>query len=227
MNRDSRDPRDLEREAIQAGLPPINEMGRQAAEDSGLNDVVRAQLRYADELLGHYIARDPRGWGDDAQMPHEWGSLDSYDDMRTALHVAGDLLDHLLDEPADTAQANVIEVIKGRNLGGIAGEVLDFVGFDEANEASWEMLGLGMHSTPQPKGAMDDHDKQLEREFMLDWHAAICPSVLEFLERAHDREALALVLEHFLATTVTPPYSQVQLDRFAEKVTAAMDARDV
>lgn len=90
-------------------LPPINQMGVDASERSGLNWAIKAQLKYVYEDLTCYIPTAPRGFGDDNQMPHEWGSMDSYDDTRNALRFAATLMDMALDPfidfPPDPVEA--------------------------------------------------------------------------------------------------------------------------
>jgi hypothetical protein len=72
------------------GLPLINQMGVDgAAGNPRLNKAVRLQLEHVRDELSHYLA-DPE------QMPHEWGSLDSLDDMRNSMWVATAFMDELL-----------------------------------------------------------------------------------------------------------------------------------
>jgi hypothetical protein len=78
--------RNTERRLIEEGQPLINMMGVHAADaHKDFQRIIRLQLEEVQRVLSYYIA--------DEQMPHEWGSLDSLDDMRNSLYTA-----HLLME---------------------------------------------------------------------------------------------------------------------------------
>lgn len=83
----------------------INRMGADdSAERPRLNRAIRAQLEeIAGEALG-YISGE--------EMPHEWGSLDSFDDMRNSLAVGLALMDNLLmspDSEDDVIKAAIVD----------------------------------------------------------------------------------------------------------------------
>lgn len=80
------------------GLPLINAMGvNEAATKAILNTWVRQQLTFVHAEATSYVPIGTRNYGDDNQMPHEWGSMDSYDDMRNAMRAGVMLMDPLLD----------------------------------------------------------------------------------------------------------------------------------
>jgi hypothetical protein len=80
------------------GLPLINGMGVNEAATKGiLNTWVKQQLTHVHSEAASYVPMAPRGFGDDNQMPHEWGSMDSYDDMRNSMRAGIMLMDPLLD----------------------------------------------------------------------------------------------------------------------------------
>lgn len=68
-------------------------MGNQASHDV-LNKILRAQLELLQGEVNGYLAPAPDG---STRMPHEWGSIDSYDDMRNATDTALTLLNKLQD----------------------------------------------------------------------------------------------------------------------------------
>jgi hypothetical protein len=51
-----------------------------------------AQLQHTYSMLGDYVKLEGRGYGE-GQMPHEWGSVDSYDYMNAALELSQKLLE--------------------------------------------------------------------------------------------------------------------------------------
>jgi hypothetical protein len=82
------DSRDTERELIQQGAPLINAIGMNTAERrAALNKAVKGQLELVEAELKWYLHNDHD------QMPHEWGSMDTYDDMRNSLRLAAALMD--------------------------------------------------------------------------------------------------------------------------------------
>jgi hypothetical protein len=92
-----------ERELIETTKPLINQMGIDAAEKRHkLNELTQSQLLYVREMLSDYVpvADKDREWDEDEerrqQMPHEWGSMDTYDDMRNSLHLASIMLDNVI-----------------------------------------------------------------------------------------------------------------------------------
>ena len=93
------------------GLPWINRMGAEAARNrTVLNAACHAQLTFVYHELQHYLPSEPRGWGEDSKMPHEWGSMDTYDDMRNSLRLAAMMMDGLCDPfaPQDTDDTEAI-----------------------------------------------------------------------------------------------------------------------
>lgn len=79
-------PRQAERRLIEEMKPAINMMGVRAAESHReFQRIIRLQLEVVAHELEGYIA--------DEQMPHEWGSLDSLDDMRNSLYTAHCLME--------------------------------------------------------------------------------------------------------------------------------------
>lgn len=48
------------------------------------NDLVRSQLETVRDNVTHYLEKD--------EMPHEWGSMDSLDDMRNSMDIASALM---------------------------------------------------------------------------------------------------------------------------------------
>lgn len=100
MDAKKKELQDLEKNLIQQGQPTINMMGAQAAESTAiLGRLVKAQLKSLGEDCADYVSGD--------QMPHEWGSLDSYDDMRGAIHWAEAMLEAVIDPmfPSDFQNA--------------------------------------------------------------------------------------------------------------------------
>jgi hypothetical protein len=94
------DSRDTERELIQQGAPLINAIGMNTAERrAALNKAVKGQLELVEAELKWYLHNDHD------QMPHEWGSMDTYDDMRNSLRLAAALMDTLLDPFVDDQEA--------------------------------------------------------------------------------------------------------------------------
>lgn len=87
---------DQEKALLQDGpLPLINAMGASAAASHPIiNAAVRAQLEVVLNEATHYL-EDPK------QMPHQWGSMDTYDDMRNSVRAVSMLLECLLDGPVD------------------------------------------------------------------------------------------------------------------------------
>jgi hypothetical protein len=79
-------------------MPIINQMGVEAAAQRPLiNQALRFQLEHVETECKHYLGVGAEIGSDTAGlMPHEWGSLDSYDDMRNTLAVALELADNLL-----------------------------------------------------------------------------------------------------------------------------------
>jgi len=93
------------------GLPFINRMGAEAARNrTVLNAACHAQLTFVYGQLQHYLPSEPRGFGEDTKMPHEWGSMDTYDDMRNSLRLAAMMMDGLCDPfaPQDTDDTEAI-----------------------------------------------------------------------------------------------------------------------
>jgi hypothetical protein len=128
-----------EHDLIKEGLPLINMMGAQtAAERSTMNEATKAQLAFVRDQLDHYLPTAPRGWGDDSKMPHEWGSMDTYDDMRNSLRFAAILMDGLLDpfiEVTDEVEElRVAIVIAECGLCAVADEVLALAGLDDEGD---------------------------------------------------------------------------------------------
>jgi len=71
---------------IEEMQPAINMMGVEAAaSNKNFQRIIRLQLELVQHELSSYIA--------DEQMPHQWGSLDSLDDMRNSLYTAHYLMD--------------------------------------------------------------------------------------------------------------------------------------
>jgi len=126
----------MEHDLIQEGQPLINAMGaNMAAERSVLNQAVKDQLTFVEDLLQHYLPTAPRGWGDDNQMPHEWGSMDTYDDMRNSLRFAALLMDNLLDPfaPKDMDDEEVLRrtiVLSECGLCALAAPVIQAAGLE-------------------------------------------------------------------------------------------------
>src|SRR5262245_55361494 len=130
-----------EHDLIQHGKPLINQMGADmAVERSVLNNAVKDQLMFVEDLLQHYLPTAPRGWGDDTKMPHEWGSMDTYDDMRNRLRLAALMMDTLLDPFAATEGLTDQEVLQGIlvlaecGLCAVAAGVLQAAGLDDDND---------------------------------------------------------------------------------------------
>jgi len=118
----------------------INQGLSDAANESSLwQKAIRAQFAFLRDELDHYLTAGERmerlvTMGTANLMPHQWGSIDSYDDMRAALNLAKDLFDQAFDAPSDEEQAReeLREAIVDRNAGA-ASEVreLAFEGWDE------------------------------------------------------------------------------------------------
>lgn len=131
------DPRKTEHDLIQEALPLINMIGADAAKRQPfLNAAIKAQLTFVHDQLIHYLPVGERGWGDDTKMPHEWGSMDTYDDMRNSLRLATMMMDDFLDPFVDTtAEDPVITlrrwiVLAECGVCAVAGEVLTAAGLD-------------------------------------------------------------------------------------------------
>ena len=131
------------------GLPWINRMGAEAARNrTVLNAACHAQLTFVYHELQHYLPSEPRGWGEDSKMPHEWGSMDTYDDMRNSLRLAAMMMDRLLDPFADqdTDDTEVLREIIVRSESGLcatADEVLvaaDLIDTDEDPDRQYREL---------------------------------------------------------------------------------------
>lgn len=87
------DIRDTEKAMLNESMPLLNAIGADAAASHPLiNAAVRAQLVDVRDEADYYV-KDPK------QMPHEWGSMDSYDDMRNSVTGLSMLLEALLDGP--------------------------------------------------------------------------------------------------------------------------------
>ena len=142
-----------EAELISALNPPINAMGaNMAAERDLLNKALHAQLTFVREQLDHYLPTKPRGWGDDSQMPHEWGSMDTYDDMRNSMRLAALMADDLLDpiSPRSDDQAEQLrQVIVAAESGlcAVASEVLELAGL--AGDDDFEVLAKSARAYEQ------------------------------------------------------------------------------
>src|SRR5437868_2545675 len=96
-------PKEIEHDLLAEMQPPLNAMGAQAAARHDLvNKAVKAQLELVRDWASDYVNVDGRGYGE-GQMPHEWGSMDTYDDMRNSIRGASLLLEELLDAPDDEA----------------------------------------------------------------------------------------------------------------------------
>jgi hypothetical protein len=77
----------------------INQMGMDTArERDRLNELTKAQMEFVREGLSYYLGHEGREQMPDSvgQMPHEWGSMDTYDDMRNSMRLATIMLDSLL-----------------------------------------------------------------------------------------------------------------------------------
>lgn len=57
-----------------------------------------AQLNHTKAMLEDYTNLDGRGYGE-GQMPHEWGSVDSFDYMSSALELSAFMLNAVYDDP--------------------------------------------------------------------------------------------------------------------------------
>jgi len=67
-----------------------------SSEQPELNKLIRAQLQVVEDNLNCYLHHDGlNGLENPTRMPHEWGSLDSLDDMRNSLYTAHYLLEML------------------------------------------------------------------------------------------------------------------------------------
>jgi hypothetical protein len=122
------------------GLPFINRMGAEAARNrTVLNAACHSQLTYVYHELIHYLPAAPRGFGEDSKMPHEWGSMDSYDDMRNSLRLAAMMMDMLLDPftDQDTDDAEVIReaiVLSECGICAVADGVLNAANLEDTDE---------------------------------------------------------------------------------------------
>jgi hypothetical protein len=105
-------------------------------------EAIRAQFKFLYGEIAHYMTAGKRmedlvTFGTAELMPHQWGSIDSYDDMRSTLTLASELFDQALDAPADEEKQRekLRELLDGLNPEGIAPEVreLAFAGWDEAH----------------------------------------------------------------------------------------------
>jgi hypothetical protein len=82
--------RNTERRLIEDMQPLMNVAAADATKTlTDFNAILRAQLAVVQKELEMYIA--------DGQMPHEWGSIDSMDDMRNSLYTAHYLMEMLQD----------------------------------------------------------------------------------------------------------------------------------
>jgi hypothetical protein len=82
--------RNTERRLIEDMQPMMNvQAARTTQQMTRFNEILRLQLAVVQRELESYIA--------DGQMPHEWGSIDSMDDMRNSLYVANYLMEMLQD----------------------------------------------------------------------------------------------------------------------------------
>jgi len=86
--------RNAERRLIEELQPMMNiQAARTTQQMSRFNEILRLQLAVVQREVEGYIA--------DVQMPHEWGSIDSMDDMRNSLYVANYLMEMLQDVIVD------------------------------------------------------------------------------------------------------------------------------
>ena len=82
--------RNAERRLIEELQPMMNiQAARTTQQMSRFNEILRLQLAVVQREVEGYIA--------DVQMPHEWGSIDSMDDMRNSLYCANYLMGMLQD----------------------------------------------------------------------------------------------------------------------------------
>jgi hypothetical protein len=84
---------------------------------------VRAQLQFCANEVDHYLtAALKMGAPLEGLLPHQWGSMDSFDDMRTVLAFTAALFSDALDPPADVP-ARLRELIRDHSVFGVADEV--------------------------------------------------------------------------------------------------------
>jgi len=101
-----------EHDLLAEGAPLINQMGIDKGKSRPkMREALKAQLAMVHEGLEQYIPTKPRGYADDNLMPHEWGSMDTYDDMRNSMRFAAMLMDAMLD-PFDTEE-DELKVLRG------------------------------------------------------------------------------------------------------------------
>lgn len=82
-----------------------------SAKNELLNTILRKQLELLKVELDSYLSGDPLGRGDQL-MPHQWGSLDSFDDMRNATSTAHSLLDAMQDAMLGEPPEQILERIR-------------------------------------------------------------------------------------------------------------------
>lgn len=106
-------------------------MGR-ADRRATLNRMCRAQLEEVRSHLNYYLEKE--------QMPHEWGSIDSWTYMTGALGIATKLMEALMQE-ADPAAEFDVDTDEGvKKL--IRSFRDDYFSGDSFAEALWEFAGL-------------------------------------------------------------------------------------
>ena len=136
------------KEAGIGGGVPLNVIGAAAAtERSAMNDAVRGQLGL--------IAAEAAAYNEEAQMPHEWGSIDSFDDMRNALWVALELMDNLMYGPEDEEIVFIRKTIAERGICAAAEEVWNAAFPNEPDHEEQVEILFGMIDS----GQFEDKEK--------------------------------------------------------------------
>jgi hypothetical protein len=130
-------------------VPILNAIGPAAAEERPqLNAAIRGQLKLIHDQTEHYLS-------DPDQMPHEWGSIDSFDDMRNSLFVGVELMDHLMYGPDEDVTVFIRRTIADRGMCASAQEVWNaaFPGgpeeHDQQEDLLFAMLQSGEYADPK------------------------------------------------------------------------------
>lgn len=115
---------------LNEGMPIINRLGPGMAQQNALlNTAVRHQLKHVQGELAHYLGEE--------RMPHEWGSLDSLDDMRNSMAVATALMDELLWCNPDNQQDYLRRTIASRGACCCPDEVLELAWPGQVEDDTW------------------------------------------------------------------------------------------
>lgn len=135
------DPNKTEHDLLNEGQAPlINQMGIDAAAQSpNIREALKLQLKSVHEQIEHYLPTKARGWGDDDKMPHEWGSLDTYDDMRNSVRALSVLLEGVLD--GNDKETVLDAACEGGACAIAFGDIVMRLGEFKDEDDMWDKLG--------------------------------------------------------------------------------------